>query len=382
MPINYGRHLVDEEDVAAVVEVLRGEFLTQGPKVAEFEEALASLVGVKHAVAFSSGTAALHAAYFAAGVGPGDEVIVPPMTFVATANAALYLGGRPVFADVSPKTWCLDPERAREAISPRTRVVAPVDYAGFPVDLRPFREMCEERGLVLVEDAAHALGASRGGVPVGKGAHMTVLSFHPVKHITTGEGGAVLTDEDRFARRLRLFRTHGITRDPSEMTRFEGPWYYEMVELGYNYRITDLQCALGLSQLKKLPRFLERRREIARRYVEALGAVDGLELPPLPEGGISEHAFHIFPVLLPEGVDRLKLFEAMRAEGINPQVHYIPAHLHPYYRRSFGHREGDFPVSELIYSRELTLPLHPSMGDGEVERVLKVFLRSLQDLRP
>jgi len=370
----YGRQQLDEADVAAVVECLRGDWLTTGPRVAEFERRVAERVGVRHAVAVSSGTAALHTAAFAAGLGPGDEAVVPPLTFAATANAVLYQGATPVFADVRPDTLTLDPGRVREKLTPRTRAIVAVDFAGHPADLDELRELARARGLALLDDAAHALGAEYRGRPVGGQADLTTFSFHPVKHVTTGEGGMVVTDDAALAARAARFRNHGITTGAAE--RFQsGEWFYEMADLGFNYRLTDVQCALGLSQLAKLDRFLARRAAIAARYREALGSLAGVALQAVAPD--VRHAWHIFPLLLDLerlAADRRAIFTALRAEGIGVNVHYIPVYWHPYYQR-LGYPKGLCPVAERAYERLLTLPLFPAMEDRDVEDVVTAVRR-------
>lgn len=362
--IPYGHQSVDDEDIQAVVKVLKGDWLTQGPMVDAFEKAVARYVGIEHAVSFSSGTAALHAAYFAAGIGPGDEIVTTPFTFVATANAALYLGAKPVFADISPETLCLDPIQAAKKVSDRTKAIVPVSYAGYPVDIKAFREKapCSP----IIEDASHAFGGERNGVKVGKEADMTVFSFHPVKHITTGEGGMVVTDNNVYADRLRLFRSHGITKDPHLLLRKdEGPWYYEMQELGYNYRLTDLQCALGLSQLGKIDQFVKKRREIAAIYDAAFSDLEGVEIPPRHPG----HAYHLYPLRVNSSI-RKRFFEDLRAQGIGVQVHYIPVHWQPYYRdKTFAAKES-YPTTERTYLGEVSLPMFPNLSEESQEVVI------------
>jgi len=362
----YGHQVVDDADIAAVVQVLRGEWLTTGPAVAQFEERFAATVGARYAVAVSSGTAALHAAAHAAGLGPGDEVVVPAITFAATANAVCYLGARPVFADVRRDTLNLDAECARARVTGRTRAIFVVDFTGQPADYGGLRELAAERGLLLVADAAHALGAGYRGRPVGSLAAMTTFSLHPVKLITSGEGGVVVTDDPKLAARLRMFRNHGITTDHRQREA-AGSWMYEMRELGFNYRLTDFQCALGVSQLDKLSRWLERRRAIAARYARTLAAVPELELPTVPEW--SEPAWHLYVVRLQ--LDRLRVgrgevFAALRAEGIGVNVHYIPVPWHPYYQ-ALGYQRGQWPVAEAEYERLLTLPLWAGMTDGDAD---------------
>ncbi|HEX9024265.1 MAG TPA: UDP-4-amino-4,6-dideoxy-N-acetyl-beta-L-altrosamine transaminase [Geobacteraceae bacterium] len=373
----YGRQCLDEDDIAAVAAVLRSDWLTTGPKVAEFEQALAGWVGAAAGVAVSSGTAALQAAMFAARVGPGDEVIVPPMTFAATANCVVYQGGTPVFADVDPDTLILDPERVVEKLSPRTKAVIPVDYAGQPADYNAFRALAQKHGLVLVADGCHALGAEDQGRKVGSLADMTAFSFHPVKHIATGEGGMVVTSDPELAGRARLFRNHGISTDFRQREE-QGSWFYEMVELGYNYRLTDIQCALGLSQLQKLDRFLERRRAIASRYDRAFAGLQGVT--PLGVRGGVRHAYHLYVVRVAFdslGISRAEVFQRLKRAGVGTNVHYIPVHLHPYYRQRFGTGPGLCPVAEQAYEEILSLPIFPAMSDGEVETVIEAFLQTL-----
>ena len=344
-PLPYSTQTIEADDLRAVRDALRSAWITQGPAVGRFEEAFARAAGAKHAVAFSSGTAALHACAVAAGLGPGDEAVVPPLTFVATANAVLYAGATPRFCDVEADTGLLDPKALEAALTRRTKAVFPVDYAGHPCDLDAVRRIAKRRGLVVIEDAAHALGARYRGRAVGGLADLTVFSFHPVKHITTGEGGMVTTDDDGLRRRLLSFRSHGITKDPAEMSRDEGPWYYEMVELGYNYRLTDLQCALGASQLKKAEGFVRARRRRAALYDRLLLDVPEVEGPV--ERPWARHAYHLYPIRLrPGGPSRRTVFERLRAGGLGVQVHYIPVHLQPYYRKRFKTGPGLCPRAE------------------------------------
>jgi perosamine synthetase len=366
----YGRQSIDEDDIAAVVETLRSDWLTTGPKVNEFEEAFAAWVGARSAVSFSSGTAALHGAAFAAGIGTGDEVITSPLTFAATANCILYQGGAPVFADVREDTLNIDPEWVAKRITRRTKALLPVDYAGHPADLDELHQMADRHGLTLIEDACHALGAEYRRRRVGSISHMTVFSFHPVKHLTTGEGGMVTTDNPRFADTLRKFRNHGITSEARER-QAQGQWHYEMVLLGFNYRLTDIACALGLRQLSKLESNLARRREIAERYTDGMRALSGILLPCVRDEVLP--AWHLYPVrlnLASLSVSRAEIFQALRAENIGVNVHYIPVHLHPYYRGRFGYRQGDFPVAEAAYERLMSLPMFHGMSDGDVRSVI------------
>jgi UDP-4-amino-4,6-dideoxy-N-acetyl-beta-L-altrosamine transaminase len=366
----YGRQTIDEEDIQAVVAVLRSDWLTTGPKVAEFEEAFAAYIGTKYAVSFSSGTAALHGTAFAAGLTKGDEAITAPMTFAATANCMLYQGARPVFADVCPDTLNLDPGKAAAAVTSRTRAIFPVDYAGHPADVDAVLDLASKHGLTVVEDACHALGATNRGQRAGSNAHMAIFSFHPVKHVATGEGGMVTTNDPKFADSLRRFRSHGIASD-ARQRQASGRWYYEMVDLGYNYRLTDIACALGLSQMKKLDGNLARRRAIAKRYGEALGKLPGVTVPAVRAE--VEPAWHLYPIRLQleklRG-DRGEVFKALRAENIGVNVHYIPVHLHPYYQQKFGYRGGEYPVAEDAYQRLISLPMFQGMSDRDVEDVI------------
>jgi perosamine synthetase len=376
----YGRQSVDENDIRAVVEVLRSDWLTTGPKVAELEEAFASYVDSKHAVAFSSGTAALHATAFAANLSPGDEVITTPMTFVATANCALYQGARPVFVDVQPDTLNLDPHRIEQKITSRTRGLIPVDYAGQPADWEEILNIAARHALFTVEDAAHALGARYRNRRVGSQASMTVFSLHPVKHITSGEGGIVTTNDAHFARQLRIFRNHGITSDGRER-QVKGACFYEMVALGFNYRITDIQCALGISQLQKVSEWIARRRAIAARYHEAFRELPELEIPW--ERTDREHAWHLYVLrlnLTRLRVTREEIFRALRAENIGVNVHYIPVPWHPYYQQ-LGFRKGEWPIAENEYERLLSLPLFPGMFDSDVQDVIEAVRKVITTFR-
>ena len=375
--IPYGRQSIDEEDIQAVVEVLRSDWLTTGPKVDEFERAFADLVGAKEAVAVCNGTAALHGAIYALGIQSGDEVIVPPITFVASANCVVFQGGVPVFADVDPDTLLLDPVQAESKITPRTKAIIAVDYTGQPCDYEKLQALAHQHGLALVADACHSLGGEYKGRPVGSLADLNVFSFHPVKHITTGEGGMITTNDYTLARRVRMFRNHGITTDHRQREEL-GSWFYEMVDLGYNYRITDFQCALGLSQLKKLPGWVTRRQEIARHYDKAFASL--AEIEPLDVGKNLTHAYHLYVVRLNleklQG-ERTEIFAALRAAGIGVNVHYIPVHLHPFYRQHFATKPGDCPIAESAYERLLTLPLHPKMSSQDIENVINAVLDAL-----
>ncbi|MHC4180824.1 MAG: UDP-4-amino-4,6-dideoxy-N-acetyl-beta-L-altrosamine transaminase [Planctomycetota bacterium] len=379
----YGRHCVSEEDIQSVVDVLRGDWLTTGPVVERFERAFAGYVGTAGAVAVSSGTAALHAAMFALGVGPGDEVIVPAMTFAATANCVVYQGGTPVFADVDAATLLLGPAQVRARLTPRTKAIIAVDYAGQPCDYRALRSLAEEHGLALVADGSHALGGRDRGQPVGSLAELSAFSLHAVKPITTGEGGMITTDDCGLAERMRRFRNHGFSRDHRQRER-SGSWFYEMTELGCNYRLTDFQSALGLGQLPKLDGWIDRRRQITAAYDRAFaqpfgGAhespTDGrLGLRPLGTRDGASHARHLYVIRVDRellGVDRAEVFAALRSRGIGAGVHYIPVHLHPFYRERFGTGPGDCPVAEAAYEEILSLPVFPAMTDPDVADVVE-----------
>lgn len=376
-PLPYGHQSVREKDIEAVVQVLRSDWITTGPKVGEFEEALAAYTGARYAVAFSSGTAALHGAAYAAGLGPGDEAITTPLTFCATANCVLYTGATPVFADICGDTLTLDPEQVARRITPRTKALLPVDYSGHPADLDAFLDLAEKHGTVVIEDAAHSLGAEYKGRMVGSLSHMTTFSFHPVKHITTGEGGMVTTDSPELARKLRMFRNHGIDSDArARQGHLNGQWYYEMADLGYNYRLSDIGCALGLSQLEDHPENISRRRDIASTYNVSFSDLPGVITPVERQGAIS--AWHLYSIrfeleLFTAG--RLELFQALRAENIEVNVHYIPVHMHPYYRERFGYRGGEYPVAEDSYQRLTTLPLFAAMNDQDVEDVVEAVYK-------
>jgi len=375
--IPYGRHTIDDGDIAAVVEVLQGNWLTTGPRVAAFESAFAEVVGARAAVAVSSGTAALHAAMDALGIGPGDEVIVPALTFAASANCVVYQGGVPVFADVLPDTLLLDPASVEARISPRTRAIIAVDYAGQPCDYDALQQLARHHNLALVADACHALGARYRGRPVGSLALLNTFSFHPVKHIATGEGGMITTDDAQLAQRMRLFRNHGITTDHRQREE-AGSWFYEMVDLGFNYRLSDINCALGHSQLQKLPGWIERRRQIAHRYDAALAGLAGIR--PVAVRPEVDHAYHLYVVRIDAA--RARLFARLRGRGIGVNVHYIPVHLHPLYRQRFGTKPGLCPVAETAYEQILSLPLFPTLSDTQVDTVVGVivdFLREGED---
>lgn len=369
----YGHQWIDEENIKAVIEVLRSDWITQGPKVAEFEKEFAKYVGARYAVAVNSGTAALHAACFAAQIEKGDEVITTPITFAASANCVLYQGGTPVFADIKEDTLNIDPEEIKKKINQKTKALIPVDFTGLPVDLKEIQEIARKYNLVIIEDASHALGATYKDSKIGSISDMTVFSFHPVKHITTGEGGMITTNNKKYYERLKLFRTHGITKDKDKLLNYDGPWYYEMQELGYNYRLTDFQCALGISQLKKIDSNLAKRREIVKVYNSKFRDMPEIKIPQI-NPATSNSTWHIYMIQLDLDkikVGRREIFEALRAENIGVNVHYIPVHLQPYYQKRFGYHKGDFPKAENYYSRAITLPIFPKMTEKDINDVVK-----------
>jgi UDP-4-amino-4,6-dideoxy-N-acetyl-beta-L-altrosamine transaminase len=372
--IPYGRQYIDNKDIKAVVDVLRSDYLTQGSKVEEFEEAICDYTGSEYCVAVANGTAALHLAVAALELNIGGEGIVPPITFVATANSLVYNRITPVFADINPNTGNIEPEEVKKRINKSTQILIPVHFAGQTADMKALFNIARLENIRVIEDASHAIGSKyTTGEKVGSNRYsdLTTFSFHPVKTITTGEGGAITTNNNSIYRRLRLLRSHGITKDANEMTRCPGPWYYEMNTLGYNYRLTDIQAVLGISQLKKLDYFVKRRREIITRYIEAFRDLDWIN--PLEERNGAYNALHIFVVLIDFdkiGLSRKKVMNRLKAKGINTQVHYIPVHLHPYYRKEFGTKAGDCPNAEYYYERCLTLPLYPMLSDEEQDMII------------
>ena len=367
-PIYYGRQCIEEDDIEAVVATLKSDLITCGPRAAEFEKNLCKVTGAKYAVAVSNGTAALHLAALAAGFTGGDEVIVSPITFAASANCVLYCGAKPVFADINPETYNIDPASIRKLITPRTKGIVAVDFTGQAVQLDEIRQIAQEHHLILIEDAAHAIGTKYKGQPVGSIADMTCFSFHPVKTVTGGEGGAITTDREELYRKLLRLRTHGITRNQSEMVHpTDAKWYNEQVELGFNYRITDFQAALLISQLNKLSRFSARRREIVKRYDEEFGKMPELVVQKeIPESDTTRHLYILR--LNPERLtcDRRQFFDALYAENVCPQVHYMPVYYHSYYEK-LGYQKGICPNAEKLYEEIMSIPLYFSLTDKEVE---------------
>ncbi len=375
--IPYEHQWVIAEDIKAVGSVLKRDWMTQGPMIDEFEKAIADFSGAKYGVAVSSGTAALHAAFSAIGIGPGDEVITTPLTFAATSNAVVYCGGTPVFADVQKDTLNIDPKEIEKKITKKTKAIAPVDFRGHPAELNEIMAIAKKHHLFVVEDASHALGSEYRGKKIGSIADMTIFSFHPVKAITTGEGGMVVTNNKEWYEKIKVFRHHGIEKKPSK-----GGWYYEIEKPGYNYRITDFQCALGLSQLKKLTMFIARRKEIVETYNEAFKRIEEIILPPQKE--YVDPVYHIYVIQLRLSMlkaGRKEIFEAFKNEGIGVQVHYIPLNFQPFYQKKFGYKKGDFPVAEQYYEGALTLPLFPKMTAQEVQRVIKTVKKIIDTYR-
>lgn len=380
--IPYGHHWIDKDDIKEVVKVLESDWITQGPKIKEFEDSLCKYTGAKYAVAVSSGTAALHIACLAAEIGKGDEVITSPITFVASANCVLYCGGKPVFADIQEDTINIDPKEIKKKITRRTKAIIPVHFAGHPCDLQEINRIVKKHNLIVIEDAAHALGAEYKGSKIGscKYSDMTIFSFHPVKSITTGEGGAILTNRKDLYEKLLLLRNHGITKDPMKflnpyyLSLNTDSWYYEMQYLGFNYRITDFQCALGISQLKKFNGFLKRRREIAEIYREALKDNEYLDL--LKEKKYVKSSYHLYLVRLKDKYKfrKKEIFYKLRKMGLGVQVHYIPVYLQPYYQR-LGYKKEICPKAEDFYQREITVPVYQSMSNKDVKYVIKILYK-------
>lgn len=396
MYIPYGRQSIDDADIEAVVKVLKSDYLTTGPAVAAFEKKVADYVGAKYAVAVSNGTAALHVACLAAGIGEGDEVITTPITFAASANCVLYCGGTPVFADIDPDTYNISPAELERKITSRTKAIIPVHYTGQPCDMDAILEIARKHDLLVIEDGAHALGASYKGKKIGSIADMTCFSFHPVKPVTTGEGGMIVTDNEELYRKLVLYRSHGITRDNDMMQQYEdqlrqsmdpalqeaaemlrgdvmdpGGWYYQQLELGYNYRITDIACALGASQMDKLDRFLERRRQIAKKYDEAFADIPQIKTPWQQEG--CQSGWHLYMIQTMER-SRREVFDGLRQAGIGVNVHYIPVYRHPYYQRN-GYAGVHCLNAEAFYERAVSLPIFPGLTGSQQDYVIEHVIK-------
>lgn len=369
--IFYGRQWIEEDDIQAVCDTLNSDLITCGPKVDELEDELCRYTGAKHAIAVSNGTAALHCACIAAGIGPGDEVITTPITFAASANCVCYCGGTPVFADINSRTYNIDPESIKEHITDKTKAVIAVDYTGQVVEVEAIRKICDEHGLIFIEDAAHSIGSEYNGIKVGNLADITCHSFHPVKTITGGEGGAALTNSQELYGKLKLARTHGITHDVDCMSvKTEGPWYYEQIGLGYNYRITDFQAALILSQLGKIDRFSKRRKEIVQMYDKEFSKIPEIIVQEeIKESNSCRHLYVIQLDLDKLTCSRREFFDALSAENVQPQVHYIPVYWFPYYQER-GYKKGLCPNAERIYERIMSIPLYPKMTNQDVKDVI------------
>lgn len=367
----YGRQSIDEEDVKAVLNVLKSDYVTQGPKIIEFEQEIAQYTNAKFAVAFSSGTAALHAACYAAGITNGDEVITTPITFSASANCVLYQHGVPIFADIQEDSLNISPQSIEQKITKKTKAIIPVDFTGRPSNLDEIKSIAKKYDLVVIEDAAHALGGVYKGNKIGSISDMTMFSFHPVKQITTGEGGMITTNDRSYYETLMQFRTHGITRDRKDFQEDHGAWYYEMQTLGFNYRMTDIQAELGRSQLKKLDDFIEKRKQIVQMYHHAFSKMKELQIPSLKAG--EQSSWHLYVIRLNKktlSASRKMIFDALKKENIGVNVHYIPVYWHPYYEK-LGYKKQTCPHAEVYYEEAITLPLFPAMSNEDVKDVIK-----------
>ncbi len=377
--IPYGLHTIDEEDIEEVVKVLKSNWITTGPKIKEFEDALCKYIRCKYAAAVSSGTAALELAVKSLDIPEGSEIITTPFTFVATSNSIIYNNCNPVFADVKKDTFNLNPEEVRKKITNKTKAIIYVDYAGQPCDIEEMREIAKEHSLFLIEDACHALGAEYKNKKIGNFADLTIFSFHPVKHVTMGEGGVITTDNEELYKRLLMLRNHGIDKGTKERFGPNSGWAYDMKFLGRNYRITDFQCALGLSQLKKLDKFIEKRQNIAERYNRELSKIEEISTPSIKRN--IKHAWHIYPILLSRNIDRDKFFNKMRKKNIGVNVHYIPCYKHSYYRENFNFDEKEFPATEDVFKRIITLPLFPKLTEEQFNYIISSIKQTIEELR-
>jgi len=375
--IPYGRQQLDKADIGSVVKALKSGWITQGPKIAELENKLCRYTGAKHAVVVSSGTAALHLSCLAVGIGSGDEVITSPITFVASANSVIYCGAKPVFADIQEDTINIDPCEVERRLTKKTRAIILVDFAGHPVEAEEIQKIARKNCLLVIEDASHAFGAEYKGNKVGscRFSDITTFSFHPVKHITTGEGGAITTNRRDLYEKLLMLRNHGITKDRKKLANYDGPWSYEQHFLGFNYRLTDIQCALGISQLKKIDIFLSKRRRIVSVYNKSLAGIDKISLPV--ERPYVKSSWHLYCIRLKKEEKRKRVFEKLRRADIGVQVHYIPVHLQPYYRKNFGYKEGDYKKAERYYRQTISMPLYPALKDKEISYVTDTLRKVL-----
>ncbi len=379
--IPYGKQFIEEDDIDAVNAVLKSSYLTTGPKVEEFEKNLCDLTGAKYAIAISNGTAALHAACYAAGITVGDEVITTPITFAASANCVLYCGGTPVFADIDPYTWNIDPEKIMEKITNKTKAVIAVDFTGQAVQIDEIKEICKKHNLIFIEDAAHSIGTKYSGVPIGAHADMTTFSFHPVKTITCGEGGAILTNNEEYYNKIMLFRSHGITRDENLLTHVPFNGYNEQIDLGFNYRMTDFQAALGSSQLNKIDKFSKRRKTIVSKYNKEFSQIpEIITQKEIPESDTTRHLYIIRLNLEKLNVDRNQIYKALNAENVGLQVHYVPVYLHPYYQK-LGYKKGLCPNAEALYEGIITIPLYYSLSDEDVDGIIEAVKKVMNYYR-
>lgn len=381
--IPYGTQYIDEDDIASVIKTLKSDFMTQGPKVKEFEDKVASYHDCKYAVSFCNGTSALHGAYYASGIKKNDEFITTPITFVASANCGLYMGARPVFVDIDKNDHNIDITKIHDAINDKTRVITPVSYGGYPAKIKEIFDMVKGKDIVIIHDAAHAIGARRDGYNICDFADMAMISFHPVKHVATGEGGIILTNNEEYYKKLILFRSHGITKNRDELLNYDGPWYYDMIDLGFNYRLTDIQCALGISQMDKLDSSLYKRNQIADRYDKELCDIEWLKIPKysfdkswlqsqqdLSIKPNNLNSYHLYSIQIREKNRRLDFFNYLRENNIFVQVHYIPITHLSYYKKTFGYIKDDFPNAEEFYEREISIPMFPSLSEDEQDYVI------------